>query len=233
MSGSRFALDEPRYSYAEADRIAGMTHGTAKRWLKGYQSRAQDRSVVRRPPVPPAATVERGVSFLELIEVAAISRLRSLGLSLQEVRALVEVAASFFGNDRPLIALEFKVGGREVFVTDPAAGNLVEISGQKRRRAWYEVLNPFLDTVEYGADGIASRWWPMGQGQQVVVDPAYGFGLPVIAGSGVRTETIWEQFTAGTMRDTIAEDFGLRAELVEKAIQFEANRTEHLTPAPL
>ena len=31
-------LTRPLYTYAEAERLAGVTRGTSSRWLKGYRS---------------------------------------------------------------------------------------------------------------------------------------------------------------------------------------------------
>jgi uncharacterized protein (DUF433 family) len=37
----------------------------------------------------------------------------------------------------------------------------------------------------------------------------YGFGLPVVSGSGVRTEIVAERFRAGDAKEEVAYDFGL------------------------
>lgn len=222
-------LSEPRYTYAEADRIAGITRGTSKRWLKGYQF-PTSFGIRSRVPVPGARPIEPGVSFLELVEVAAIDQLRSLDLPLTRIRKIVEDAQRIFDVERPLVTLRFKVGGRSVFVQDTEE-SLVSLSGTKRLRAWDQILAPFLDTVDYGANEVAARWWPMGRDHQVVVDPEYGFGQPVLDGTGIRTEIIWEQLLAGGGRDEIAFDFGLSPHLVEQAIRFEATRIEALASA--
>jgi uncharacterized protein (DUF433 family) len=53
------------------------------------------------------------------------------------------------------------------------------------------------------------------------VDPDYGFGLPVVSGSGVRTEIVAERFTAGDAREEIAYDFGLSPAEVKAALRYE------------
>lgn len=231
MTDRQLVLHQPRYSYAEADRIVGLTRGTTHRWLKGYQYLTDDGRIIRQPQVSGARAAEPGVSFVELIEVAGIARLRDLKLSLRRIRALVKYAAQMFDTEYPLATLAFRLGGRDVFVDDRLAKSLVEVSGRQRRRAWVEVLAPFLETVDYGTDGLAERWWPLGRGSQIVVDPDYGFGQPVVHGSGVRTESIWEQLLAGSGVQDIADDFGISADLVERAIQFEGTRAEAASAA--
>jgi uncharacterized protein (DUF433 family) len=220
----RWRLERPAYAYAEADRIAGVSRGTSKRWLKGYQYPGPEGTTVWRPSVSTGqlpADYEPGVSFLELIEIAAIGRLKDAGLALQQVRRVVDACREILRSQRPLAELRFKTDGREVFVA--ADGALLDVGPRKRRLAWDEVLGPFLTTVEYEA-GLARRWWPLGPERAVLVDPDYGFGLPVVAGSGVRTEIVWEQFHAGQDFEVIASDFGLTLEQVQDAIRFEAQR---------
>lgn len=221
------SLDEPRYSYAEADRIAGVGRGTSKRWLKGYQYRLADSRTVHQPPIASTQPVEPGVSFLELIEVAAIGRLRELHFTLQRLRHLLDEARTILRVSRTLVELRFRTDGRALFVQQHEGASLVSISGPKAQQAWDDVLDPFLTTVEY-AGNLAHRWWPMGREQRVMVDPQYGFGQPVVADTGVRTEILWEQFVSGSTHEQIALDFSLEAHLVEKALQFEARHHDAL-----
>ena len=221
------SLDEPRYSYAEADRIAGVGRGTSKRWLKGSQYQLADNRTVHQPPIASTQPVERGVSFLELIEVAAIGRLKELHFTLQRLRRLMDEARTVLGVSRPLVELRFRTDGRALFVQQNEGESLVSISQPKAQQAWDEVLDPFLTTVEYAGD-LAHRWWPMGREQHVMVDPEYGFGQPVVADTGVRTEILWEQFVSGSTYEQIALDFAVEAHLVEKALQFEARHHDAL-----
>lgn len=94
---------------------------------------------------------------------------------------------------------------------------------RKRNRAWNEVFEPLLQTLDY-EDEVATRWWPLGRAHQIVIDPVYGFGFPVVAGSGVRTEIILERVHAGDLDDQIARDFNLDRVQVQRALQFELRR---------
>ncbi|MCC7371248.1 MAG: DUF433 domain-containing protein [Chloroflexi bacterium] len=87
-------------------------------------------------------------------------------------------------------------------------------------QAWKEILEPFLANLEY-ADDLAIRWWPLGKDALITIDPAYGYGLPVVKGSGIRTEIIRERSLAGDSNEQIAQDFSLNPKEVERALQFE------------
>lgn len=220
-TNGRSELWTPRYSYSEADYLADVSKGTSKRWLEGYEYLRDGRPVVM-PAVTPHVTQTGPLSFIDLVEVAAIGRLKEFGFSLQRIRRVVLDCQARFEVVRPLPTLTFKVGGRDAFVMD--TGVLVAVGGRHRgERAWDEVLGPFLNELDYDA-GLARRWWPLGKNHIIVVDPAYAYGLPVVAGSGVRTEIVSERVQAGDLPDEIARDFNLTSEEVGRALQFELKR---------
>ena len=214
-------FERPAYSYVEADRIAGVKARTASRWIREYGDRSNGaRSTVApdgRPPGP-------GASFLDLIEVAAVGRLRAAGWPFKAIHTAVESCRRMSGLYRPLVAEQFRTDGRDFFTGRHDDLAQAGIGPRKCEAAWFEVLLPFLKTVAYEHE-YARRWWPIGLDRRVVVDPDYGFGLPVIQGSGVRTEIVYEQVQALESQERIAYSFNITLEEVEHAIQFEASRS--------
>jgi uncharacterized protein (DUF433 family) len=101
-------------------------------------------------------------------------------------------------------------------------GHLLEVlGGQQGAQAWDRILDPFLKDLDYYNE-FARRWYPLGKNEPVVVDPDYGFGLPVVVGSGVRTESIAEQYYAGDKVEHIAYDFNVTQEQIESALKLES-----------
>jgi uncharacterized protein (DUF433 family) len=212
------AIHRPRYSFAESDRIARVTPNTSRRWLKGY-SFWYDGEHHEMPPVTPTTETREAVSFVDLMEVATIGKLRSKGFSFKRIRKINATARFFLRKRRPLVTETFKVMGRDIFVDD-GFGILVDVGYGAGMQAWDEVLDPFLDTVEYEGE-IVRRWWPLGRDVAVLVDPNYGFGLPVIEGVGVRTEIIAERHRAGDSTDEIAYDFDVTPKQINDALRWE------------
>jgi uncharacterized protein (DUF433 family) len=212
------SVKRPLYSFAEADRIAKVTPNTSRRWLKGYGFWYAD---VRRemPPVTPTAGTKDAVTFIDLMEVATIDKLRKKGFSFKQIRKINATARFYLKTDRPLVTETFKVKGRNIFV-DEGFGILINVGQDAGMRAWDEILDPFLDTVEYEGE-IVRRWWPLGKEFAVLVDPDYGFGLPVVEGVGVRTEIIAERYRAGDSTDEIAYDFDVTPKQISDALQWE------------
>ena len=207
-------LTTARYSYAEADHLAGVSRGTTRRWLQGG-------ALVVRPGVVLRVGGAGAVSFINLVEIAAVGRLREQGFSLRVLRDVVDNCQSLLGVEHPFVTLKFKAGGHQPFVD--SATRAPEIGKRKAQLAWSGVLEPFFQQLDYSSN-VAIRWWPVGRECPVVIDPAYGFGLPVVAGSGVRTEILLERFQAGDLSAQIAQDFNLDPVQVERALQFELAR---------
>jgi uncharacterized protein (DUF433 family) len=210
------------YSYAEADRVAGVSRGTSKRWIEGYNYRNPGGARRHLAPVTPGrVSAGEGVSFADLVEIVAIGSFKQHGFTVPTIRRIVANCQQQFGERYPLSTQMFKSDGRDVFVSRESG--LHDVLRSKGQLAWDEVLAPFLATLDY-RESFAHRWWPLGRLRPVVVDPEYGFGLPVIAETGVRTETVRERFEVGDSIDQISFDFNLTAIQVESAIQFELQR---------
>ena len=208
------ALAAPRYGFAEAARLAHVRPATARRWIAGYSHRVEGGERGAPPAEGPA-------SFADLVEVAAIRGLLDLGLSIRGIRAIVETCRDRFQSERPLLSYRFRTDGRDAFVQFDGMGDeLVSVLRGKGNTAWDEVLGPFLGTVDYEGDWV-HRWWPGGRERTVVVDPRYGYGLPVVAGTGVRTEIIRERVEAGDSPEQIERDFGVSRRAVGHALEFE------------
>ena len=212
------SIKRPLYSFAEADRIAKVSPGTSRRWLKGY-SFWYEGERYEMPPVTPTMDPKEAVAFVDLMEVATIGQLRKKGFSFKRIRQINAYCRLYLKQPRPLVTQRFKVAGRDIFL-DEDFDILVDVGREAGMLAWREVLEPFLEDVEYENE-LARRWWPLGRNRMVVVDPDYGFGLPVVEGTGVRTEIIAERHRAGDSTDEIAYDFDVTPKQIKDALQWE------------
>jgi uncharacterized protein (DUF433 family) len=212
------SVNRPLYSFAEADRIARVTSNTSRRWLKGYHF-WYDEERREMPPITPGRGKQDAVSFVDLVEVAVIGKLRKRNFSLKRIRQINAYCRLYLQVPRPLVTQKFKVAGQSIFLEEDF-DVLVDVGREAGMLAWREVLEPFLEDVEYENE-LARRWWPLGRDHKVVVDPDYGFGLPIIEGVGVRTEIIAERREAGDSIEEITYDFGVTPDQIEDALLWE------------
>lgn len=215
-------LTRPLYTYAEADRLASVPRSTSSRWVKGYRYLSEWGERISQPSITagPADKSQPGVSFFDLIGIKAIAGLRRMGFGLPRIRDVVRYCQDELGVAYPLATETFKTDRDRIYVK-AGDGRLLEVLGGHRgAQAWDAILDPFLDTLDYQND-FARRWWPLGRDELVVVDPDYGFGSPVIVGSGLRTELVGERREAGDPPEVIAYDFNLTPEQVKSALEME------------
>jgi uncharacterized protein (DUF433 family) len=216
-------LTRPLYTYAEADRLASVPRGTSSRWVKGYQYRNEWGERIAQPSITagPTDRTQPGVSFFDFVGIKAIAGLKRMRFGLPRIREVVRYCQDELGVAYPLATETFKADRKRIYMT-AGDGRLLEVlGGQRGAQAWDEVLDPFLDTLDYQND-FARRWWPLGKDDLVVVDPDYGFGSPVIVNSGLRTELVAERAEVGDAPGVIAYDFNLTREQVASALRLES-----------
>lgn len=212
-------LDREIYSYADVDRLVGVHSGTARRWLEGYQRSGKFYDPVLREEPTGSDTVTWG----EMVEARLLAEYRRRDVPVQRMRPAIELLRQEFGryplaHARPFLDVE----GRElVRVVQERVGLerplqfVVVRSGQLLLSAPAE---RFSSAVQY-ADGMVSRLRPDSRTPEVVMDPRRAFGQPAIR--SVKTESLAEDYRAGTSREDLADLYDLSEREIDEALRFE------------
>jgi uncharacterized protein (DUF433 family) len=216
------------YSRSEVAHLLRMTPSRVTRWIRGYSYWARSRpgrrtsqpAVVRvRPPRSSDLVV---LSFVELMELRFVRALVSppIGFSLQSVRRAAEIAAELFGTPHPFATGRIRHDGSKLLAL-LSDDTLVELTRQHEQLLASHVIEPFLRDVEFDdTTALASRWWPLGRGVPVVLDPAISFGAPVVEGTATRTDTV-ALLASHVDAASAAESYGIPIDAVGAAIRFE------------
>lgn len=175
MSDPRHA---PYYPIAQAAQIVGLSPRRVRAWL-GADAAARP-TVVRKEGAPPDAA-----SFLDLVEMRAVKDLLSQpGVSILKLRAKLAEAARIEGVDHPLAQRKFLVDGAHLFLDQ---GEVIVELGRGGQIAFEKIIRERATELEFDASGLAQRWWPLGLGKVVVIDPEYLCGEPRIEGHRLST----------------------------------------------
>lgn len=216
------AIHAGRYQPAELARMVGLPPSTARRWL-GMGPSSSGKGVVKRHP----DTAPAYASFLDLVEVLMIRDLvKGSGLSLKKVRAHVAEAERLLGIDHPLARRRFLRDGDHLFVglSGPKSGPFIELgeNGQVHLEGIVRQRALTLDFDGETGDELACRWWPMGREGGVMVDPSYGWGNPVVAGTRIYTRVLASMVRAeGNDFDKVAWAYEISPAQVHQAVEFE------------
>lgn len=212
-------LDRAIYSYPDVDRLVGLRSGTAKRWLEGYTRAGKSYKPVLREE----ATGSDSVTWGEMVEARLLAEFRSRHVPVQRLRPAIALLREEFGryplaHSRPFLDVE----GRELV---RVAQEQVELERSLQlvvvRSGQLVLAGPaerFHSAVEY-ADDVAVRLKANDLTPSVVMDPRKAFGQPAIR--NVKTESLAEDYRAGTSWDDLADFYDLTLEQVDQALRFE------------
>ena len=162
------------------------------------------------------------LSYLQLIEVAVVSRLRQLGLSLPNIRKARQYLAQNFNSEYPLAEYRFKTEGfhllldLEQFEHDDEMRLIVADKGGQL--AWEQIVEDRLMEFDYEYD-LALKWHLAGRKSLVVIDPRVAFGAPTV--TGIPTWILKGRHHAGETIDDIKDDFHLDEVAIMDGLSFE------------
>lgn len=80
-----------------------------------------------------------------------------------------------------------------------------------------------MHKVDFGNSDIAQRFFPVSDSKVIVVDPERQFGQPIINGTSIKAETLYNLYKGGEKKEYIAELYGIKPVEVQQAIQYFKN----------
>ena len=177
------------------------------------------------PLVKPAGSDPTALSFTNLVELHLLGSLRrKQRTTLPAVRSAIDYLAREYDDDHPLVRRGFVADGVEVLARHFGRPlNFSATAHEGIRKA----IASHSERVEYDESEVASRVYPFTRGvgrkgpKLIVIDPAVGFGRPVIAGSGVHTGVIASRVKAGELMADLADDYRLQPAQIEEAVRYE------------
>jgi uncharacterized protein (DUF433 family) len=216
----------PRYTLPEAAHYLQMSETTLKSWVSGrsYPVVGGERhweGLINRPD-------ERDpkLSFSNLIEAHVLLALRKqYRVRMWEVRTALEYARETLKIDRILLSPELRVMRGNIFLQ--RLHELVNV-GRGGQTAMPEILEAYLDRIEWDLSGLPSRMFPLTRADRLdspkilSIDPKVAFGRPVVQRKAIKTSAIAERFRAGESMADLAEDYDLEVFEVEEAVRYEA-----------
>lgn len=210
--------ETPAYTVGEAAHYLGVPKSTMRSWFAGQKG--------FRPVIKPADTKALALSFSNLVEAYVLTAIRRKHhVALPTIRRGLEFLVGKLGAKRPLLEQQFATNGVDLFVEH--LGQVINISRHGQIEI-AELIRAYLERVERDAKGVPVKLYPFmrtqalrEQPRSVMIDPRVSFGRPVIAGTGIPTAVLAEQFKAGDSVPLLAKEYGATEEAVWDAIRCE------------
>lgn len=206
---------DPILTARETARYLQIPESTLDRWLAETH---------REPLVHGAVPERRGwprVPFVGVIEAYVLRGLRDLGMSMDEIRAAADLLRTEFDDPYALARKRIATDGVTVFVRLADESLVHAKTGQLAIR---EVLREHLRYIDWDRSGTANRLhlWHFSPTTDVIIDPRFGWGTPVVAESKVRVADIVALWRAGEPIRTVAEEYALSTDAVEDVLRHAA-----------
>ena len=206
------------YTFSEASKLTGIHVNTLRAWFLGTTSR-QPLGIGDYADAPSG---EHIISFLDLIDVLIVGKLRQTGVSLQYLRRIREELIREFETAHPFSCARLLTDGKRVFV------HLADEYGEEelkdiltRQQAFPEILTPYLEQIDYNPQTQLAHCWHITSG--VVLDPGRSFGKPIIDSAGIPSSILASAFRANDEdADLVADWYSVTAEEVRSAVDFES-----------
>lgn len=219
------------YTLPMAAKLAQTSPAKMRGWVSGFQNSG------RGPLLPSDFERSAGriaISFTNLVEALFVKSFCDFGNTIQGIRFMYNEAKNLLGDHPFAREFIFKTDGKTLYVKmlekfgeDEAKEKLYNL----RRRNWAmeEILGPSLHDALVYKDGIAHVLYPRkADFPNVVINPMYAFGNPVIGENGIPTSTLRDAVRAeGGNYETVAEWYEVAPHEVREATRFE----EHLAAA--
>jgi uncharacterized protein (DUF433 family) len=209
-------METPIYGVAEAAQYLRVPLNTLVYWVKGGGS---------LPPLIKVATTNPPrLSFTNLLECYMLSSMRAIyDVRIPKVRKALATLAKYVQHKHPLVEQVFQTDRRDLFIEH--VGKIVNLSKDE------QILIPgvvelYLERIERDPKGLLKLYpFVMERTQNepklILINPAVGFGKPVIAGTGISTAVVASRFNARESIDDLASEYGVKPRQIEEAIRWE------------
>lgn len=153
------------------------------------------------------------VTFAGVVEAHVLRSLRDLGFRMSEIRNVAEMVREEFKDPFALATQRIASDDASLFV------ELIDRSlvNQHRQAPIREVIDAHLRFIQWDDEGKPTQL-RLGQypdRAEVVIDPRFAWGRPVMAESKVPVAAVVDLWVAGESMDTVAAEFDLSRDVVE------------------
>lgn len=202
-------FDVPLYTVQEAARHVDVAPSTIRYWILEKGIVTHVRAETRGEPTLP---------FIAIAELQFIHSLRGAGLSLQAVTAGAQALRKTLGRNY-LQADRLAHDGRDLLV------RLGDKDAEWTRARDFQdgipgVIALGLQAITFDSAGMPQRVrLTRYEGADVIIDPRFSFGQPVIEERGVRVADIADMFFAGEDIDIVGQEFGVSTQTVQAVVR--------------
>lgn len=211
-------LNKGIYTYSDVSRLLGMSQSRIKGFIKGHKYKGKPE---RKPVVLNAKNFifdnKEYFTFLDLIELKFIQHFLNQGLKRNDIIRAYHKIKEEFKLQHPFATT--CVSDRKTIFLD----NKHVLLNPRDQQLWIRELSKssLLDGIDFEND-LAVRWYPNKKFPEIVVDPCFKYGKPILKKQNIKTETLYKAYLAEDENvAAVSSWFEIPENLIIKAVQFE------------
>jgi uncharacterized protein (DUF433 family) len=217
MTDDRFTV--PLLTPLEAAEHLQIPERTMHRWL---HAKAAGHPLVHS--IKPERRGWPSVPFVALVEAYVLRALRGFRLSSPKIQAAAAEIRNQFGNPYALATRRIATDGVDVFIHYLDSDEIARAGD--RQMPIRQVIDDYLQYIvwdekdEFPTRLRLRRYDPAVA--EVVIDPRFAWGAPIIEPAKVTVDTVLGMWRAGETPDVVADEYGLSVEQVQAIIRVAA-----------
>jgi uncharacterized protein (DUF433 family) len=203
----------PLLTARDAAKHLSMPESTLDAWISKSKEQA--------PLIHVVDPEKRGwprLPFIGVVEAYVLRALRDVGARMDDIRLAAELVRRELNDEYALASRRMATDGVAVFV-QLADDSLIHVRGSQY--AIREVVQDYLRFVTWDEAGLPAqlrlRQYP--EAAQVIIDPRFGWGAPVLAASKAPVDAMVQLWRTGEPISVVAEEFRLPERVVEDVLR--------------
>ncbi len=206
------------YTASEIAKILRMPYAKVYTWMNKYWDKKLGNEYGSKYSWQVNGT--RAVSFHTFIEFYIMMLFSESGVKPKEVLRAHSELAKMYNTAFPFVLKEVLEGirsdGKHIYLE--TKDGIIELNGTKQFNL--KIIQLFFVNLDFDDNNLASRFWPIGKGKSILVDPERRFGHPVIDGKNIFPDIIYNHHKAGDPIKYIAHVYELSEEEVNHALEY-------------
>jgi uncharacterized protein (DUF433 family) len=212
-------LGEGIYLVKDVAKILHLDYAKTHRWIAGYWSGGLEENT----RYTFGEHGNRAINFLSLIEFYTFFKLRERGVSSTQIRQLHHHLANLLGTRYPFATSpDFYIEGdrkKRKIVYFEYLNNLIRFD--KKYQFSLRLIEGFLKKIEFDANNLAVKFFPLAGSKNIVVDPKHQFGQPIVSGTNIKTQTLYGLYNGGESLEDISTLYNISLDKVQDAVAFQ------------
>lgn len=199
-------IGEGIFLAGDVSEILGLPYSRVRNWMNDFWA-----SHLLGDPT------SKAVNFYTLIEFQIFYNLRLRNISAQKIKKAHSLIAKDLGTKYPFAHVKITTQSDQIWYE--YLDFLIKADGRKQP-AIKSFVEPFMNKIEFGANNIATKLFPLENSKNIVVDPLHQFGQPTINGRNIRAEIIKKMFEGGESKKNICILYDLGVHQVDDALSY-------------